>query len=167
LADALYYVSSTYKPHTLVDLATLTGAIVIALGEPYSAVFTNSDTLWNELSTVGNVANDPFWRMPFHSDYRKTVAKSTVADLINNAGRSAGACTAAVFLKEFVKGLYVEGSENADEEEDTENKDNNNDSDEVIRYAHLDIAATMESSEDTGYLVKGMSGMLYKAVLLS
>ena len=143
-------------------MATLTGAIVVALGEPYSAVFTNSDTLWNELSAAGNIANDPFWRMPFHSDYRKSVTKSTVADLINNAGRSAGACTAAVFLKEFVNGLHVEGSENTDEE-DTENKDN--DSGEIIRYAHIDIAATMESSEDTGYLVKGMSGM-YKAVLI-
>ncbi|CAG8610831.1 7778_t:CDS:2, partial [Paraglomus occultum] len=162
LADALYYVSSTYKPHTLVDLATLTGAIVIALGEPYSAVFTNSDTLWNELSAAGNIANDPFWRMPFHSDYRKPVTKSTVADLINNAGRSAGACTAAAFLKEFVNGLYVEGSENADEE-DTENKDNG--SGEIIRYAHIDIAATMESSEDTGYLVKGMSGRPTRSII--
>lgn len=90
--------TSTYKPKTLIDTATLTGAIVIALGEVYSGVFTNSDTLWENLHAAGVTTNDKFWRMPLDEAYAPQIGGSN-ADLCNTGGRAAGSCTAALFLK--------------------------------------------------------------------
>ena len=101
LADAIYYTSSTFKPHTLIDMATLTGSMSIALGEVYSGVFTNSDVLWKQLSTSGKKANDKFWRMPFEDAYQKGLIKSNVADLVNSDDRY-GASSVASFLKNLL-----------------------------------------------------------------
>jgi len=96
--DALYYVSSVYKPKTLIDAATLTGAMAIALGDVYSGVFTNSDTLWESLHAAGVTTHDQFWRMPLEEAYAHQI-KGSNADLCNTGGRPAGSCTAALFLK--------------------------------------------------------------------
>ncbi|OJA07938.1 hypothetical protein AZE42_03691 [Rhizopogon vesiculosus] len=82
LADALYYVSTKFKPHTVIDLAALTSAIDIALGEVYSGVFTTSDTIWNQLSAAGESEYDRFWRMPLDEDYGLQIYSSN-ADLCN------------------------------------------------------------------------------------
>ena len=76
LADAIYYTSSTFKPHALIDMATLTGSMSIELGGVYSDVFTNSDILWKQLSTSGKKTNDKFWRMPLEDAYQKGLIKS-------------------------------------------------------------------------------------------
>src|SRR6266545_307149 len=104
VVDVIYYTSSTFKPHTLIDMATLTGSMSIALGEVYSGVFTNSDVLWKQLSTSGKKANDKFWRMPFEDAYQKGLIKSNVADLVNSGDRYGASSVAASFLKEFVNG---------------------------------------------------------------
>lgn len=125
LSDAIYYTTSTFKPHTVLDVATLTGAMVIALGNVYSGVFTNSDTLWTELQNAGLETHDRFWRMPLDDEYGHQIHGSN-ADLCNTGGRPAGSCTAALFLKNFVAGI--------DEE------------DAAIRWAHVDIAGVMDVS---------------------
>ncbi|KAI8141786.1 cytosol aminopeptidase family, catalytic domain-containing protein [Fennellomyces sp. T-0311] len=138
LADALYYLSSKFAPQSVIDLATLTGAMDVALGNVYAGVFTNSDTLWEQLDQAGKMTSDPFWRMPLHNDYLVEMKESAVADLNNlGKGRSGGACSAAAFLKEFVAGLE--------------------DSDKPA-WAHIDIAGVMDSAATHGYHVKGMSG---------
>ncbi|KAJ8653173.1 hypothetical protein O0I10_011222 [Lichtheimia ornata] len=141
LADALYYLSSTYAPKTIIDVATLTGAMDVALGQAFAGVFTNSDELWTRLETAGKTTADPFWRMPLHDDYLKGMKESLVADLVNSAGRSGGSCSAAAFLKEFVAGQPE------------------------IQWAHIDIAGVMESSATEGYHIKGMSGRPTRSLL--
>lgn len=132
LADALVYICKQHKPTTLIELSTLTGAIQVALGSVYSAVFTRSDTLWNGLSKGGDEAGDPFWRMPMHETYSEQI-KSDVADLRNvSSGKGGGSCTAAAFLSEFVS--------------------------DVEEFAHVDIAGTMWQDGITGCCQKGMTG---------
>ncbi|ORX94250.1 cytosol aminopeptidase [Basidiobolus meristosporus CBS 931.73] len=142
LADAIYYASTTFKPHTLIDVATLTGAMVIALGDVFSGVFTNSDSLWKQLDDAGHNTSDMFWRMPLHPSYKKLITESPVADLMNVGSRAGGSCTAAIFLKEFVAGLDDEEADEA----------------EQIRFAHIDIAGSMDSGSTNGYTIKGMTG---------
>ncbi|KAK4333894.1 Cytosol aminopeptidase family, catalytic domain-domain containing protein [Rhodotorula toruloides] len=145
LADALYYASSQYKPHTVVDVATLTGAMMIALGNQFTGVFTNSDSLWSELDAAGSAERDRVWRMPLDEGYMPQI-NYTGMDLCNTGGRLGGSCTAAIFLKRFVDGLIVDGSDN-------ENQDG------LIRWAHLDIAGVMDlARSDGGYNLGGMTG---------
>ncbi|KAI8060706.1 cytosol aminopeptidase family, catalytic domain-containing protein [Gongronella butleri] len=147
LADALYYLSSQYQPRSIIDLATLTGAMDVALGNAFGGVFTNSDALWRDLDTAGTVTHDPFWRMPLHAAYLKEMQQSAVADFNNlGKGRSGGACSAAAFLKEFVAGL-----ESDDDKEQL-------DDDAQVPWAHIDIAGIMDSQSTDGYHIKGMSG---------
>ncbi|EJU02104.1 peptidase M17 leucyl aminopeptidase [Dacryopinax primogenitus] len=147
LADALYYVTSEFKPHTVIDAATLTGAMMIALGEPYAGVFTNSDSLWNELQLSGKEEHDRFWRMPLDDDYVPQISQSN-ADLQNTGGRPAGACTAAIFLKAFVDGVEGEGSAQP-----------------RTRWAHVDIAGVMECTRPGPYQNKGMTGRPTRAFI--
>ncbi|RHZ63720.1 hypothetical protein Glove_328g18 [Diversispora epigaea] len=170
LADALYYTSSTYQPHSLIDIATLTGSIHVALGEIYSGVFTNSKKLWKQLSNAGKITNDPFWRMPLNDGYIESLKKSTVADLGNDGGRGGGASIAAIFLKEFVNGLTdVEEEEKKSESNNSIEKLNEelDDADEErkIRYAHIDMAGSMLTSQDSGYNVKGMTGRPTRSII--
>ncbi|KAG9118521.1 hypothetical protein FRC07_006926 [Ceratobasidium sp. 392] len=102
-ADALWYGSTEFNAHTIVDCAILTGAMVIALGEVFSVVFSASDSLWEELRAAGEEEHDPFWRMPLDERYAFQINSSN-ADLCNIGGRPAGSCTAALFLKSFVNG---------------------------------------------------------------
>ncbi len=117
LCDAMTY-AKRFKPDVVVDIATLTGACIIALGSHASGLFSNSDELANELLAAGEAVNDRAWRMPVWESYAKQL-KSNFADLANIGGRSAGAVTAACFLQEFAKDFS---------------------------WAHLDVAGTAWSS---------------------
>ncbi|XP_031613174.1 cytosol aminopeptidase [Oreochromis aureus] len=132
LADALCY-GHVFNPRAIVNVATLTGAMDVALGSAAAGVFTNSDWLWEQLHRASVVTGDRVWRMPLFQHYTKQVTDSQLADL-NNVGkysRSGGACTAAAFLREFVKAPH---------------------------WAHLDIAGVMSNKDEIPYLRKGMSG---------
>uniref|UniRef100_A0A1A8PDU5 Cytosol aminopeptidase n=1 Tax=Nothobranchius pienaari TaxID=704102 RepID=A0A1A8PDU5_9TELE len=132
LADALCY-AHAFHPKAIVNVATLTGAMDVALGSAATGVFTNSDWLWEQLHKASVVTGDRVWRMPLFQHYSKQVTDSQLADL-NNIGkysRSGGACTAAAFLREFVTAPH---------------------------WAHLDIAGVMSNKDEIPYLRKGMSG---------
>ena len=113
LCDALTYVGK-FDPETVIDVATLTGACVIALGKHPSGLFSNDDQLAEDLVNAGALSHDRVWRMPIWDDYNKQL-NSNFADLANVGGRDAGAVTAACFLAHFTK---------------------------KYRWAHLDIAGT-------------------------
>jgi leucyl aminopeptidase len=117
LCDALTY-AARYKPQSVVDIATLTGACVIALGKVNSGLFTDDDALANALLEAGRTALDPCWRLPLETEYADAL-KSNFADVANIGGRPAGAITAACFLWRFAKDY---------------------------RWAHLDIAGTAWNS---------------------
>jgi leucyl aminopeptidase len=114
LGDAIWYTNDRFKPQFMVNLATLTGAIVVALGNQHAGLFSNDDTLAERLTAAGLATNERLWRMPLGKDYDKLI-DSKFADMKNSGGRLAGSITAAQFIKRFVK--------------DTP-------------WAHLDIAAT-------------------------
>jgi leucyl aminopeptidase len=101
LADALTYAIEHYAPDVIIDLATLTGACVIALGYQAAGLFTNNDELAEKLSKAGFRSGEKVWRMPLWDDYDKQI-KSEVADVKNTGGRGAGAITAAKFLEKFI-----------------------------------------------------------------
>lgn len=130
LADALAYARSEGAT-TLIDVATLTGAMTVALGGVRVGAFANNDRLWSALETASEAAGERYWRMPLDDDYNELI-KSTVADLKNTGGRPAGSITAAKFLQAFVG--------------DTP-------------WVHLDIAGVMDESRDKGEWVKGMTGI--------
>uniref|UniRef100_W5U809 Cytosol aminopeptidase n=1 Tax=Ictalurus punctatus TaxID=7998 RepID=W5U809_ICTPU len=132
LADALCY-AHNFNPRAIVNAATLTGAMDVALGSAATGVFTNSDWLWEQLHKASVITGDRVWRMPLFQHYTRQVTESALADL-NNVGkysRSGGACTAAAFLREFVTASH---------------------------WAHLDIAGVMSNKDEVPYLRKGMSG---------
>ena len=101
LCDALTY-SERFKPEVVIDVATLTGACVIALGHHISAVFTNYDPLADELRSAGEIALDPVWQMPMSDEYQLQL-NSNFADMANIGGRAGGSITAACFLSRFAK----------------------------------------------------------------
>jgi leucyl aminopeptidase len=113
LCDALTYVER-YQPAAVIDIATLTGACVIALGHVVSGLFANDDALAREVSIAGDAAYDRVWHMPLLDDYQEQL-KSNFADFANIGGRPAGAVTAACFLARFTR---------------------------KYKWAHLDIAGT-------------------------
>lgn len=114
LADALAYGIQTYKPKKVIDIATLTGACMIALGSYHSGLMSNNQELSDDLQSLGNELDDTVWPLPITGEYNKQL-ESPYADLQNVGGREAGAITAALFLKNFV---------------------------EETDWAHLDIAGT-------------------------
>ena len=105
LADALSYVQKLYKPKAIIDLATLTGAMIVALGHELCGTFANNDDLWAELQEASKITGEKLWRMPLEEEFKKEMESET-ADLQNIAksGRNAGACTAAGFLWHFIEG---------------------------------------------------------------
>jgi leucyl aminopeptidase len=102
LGDLISYVQERFKPRLIVDLATLTGAIMMALGKEYAGLFVNDDKLANDLLDASSTTGEKVWRMPLDKAYDKMM-ESKNADIKNLGGRWAGACTAAAFLKAFVK----------------------------------------------------------------
>lgn len=101
LADALTYVSREFKPAVLIDVATLTGAILHALGHEYTGAFVEDESLWQGIKACGEAEDDPFWRMPLSDRFEKYVDTSN-SDIVN-VGRPAGSASAAIFLKQFVE----------------------------------------------------------------
>jgi leucyl aminopeptidase len=104
LADALWYCQDRFKPQFMVDLATLTGAIIIALGNDYAGLFSNNDALSENLLKAAKAEGEPLWRMPIPAAYEKQI-DSMAADVKNTGGRPGGSITAALFLQRFVNGL--------------------------------------------------------------
>lgn len=120
LADALTYVQRTYNPHTVIDLATLTGAKVVALGNTFAGIFANDDELARNLARAGQEAGEAGWHLPLHADYAQAM-RGTDSDLVNSSSRSrAGASTAAAYLHYFI-------------DKDENGQDN-------CAWAHIDIA---------------------------
>ncbi len=114
LADVLWYVGQKFKPKFMVDLATLTGAIMVALGTDHAGLFSNNDELSERLTKAGRATGERVWRMPLGPEYDKQI-DSKFADMKNTGGRNGGSITAAQFLQRFV---------------------------DDIAWAHLDIAGT-------------------------
>ncbi|MEM1148490.1 MAG: leucyl aminopeptidase [Pseudomonadota bacterium] len=102
LCDVLWYTQETFKPTAIVDLATLTGAIVIGLGHHHAGLFTNDDQLADQLTAAGLTSGERVWRMPLGPEYDRQL-KSKFADMRNIGGRAAGSITAAQFLQRFIQ----------------------------------------------------------------
>ena len=102
LADALWYAQETYSPRAMIDLATLTGAIIVALGNDVAGLFSNNDELAERLAAAGQATGEKVWRMPLGAAYDKLI-DSKFADVKNTGGRHGGSITAAQFLQRFVK----------------------------------------------------------------
>jgi leucyl aminopeptidase len=127
LSDILWYCQEKYDPAFMIDLATLTGAMVVALGHEYAGFFSNNDELSAQLHAAGNATGELAWRMPLHDTYDKLI-RSDIADMKNIGGRPAGAISAAQFIQRFVN-----------------NK----------TWAHLDIAGTAWTTSTTAITPKG------------
>lgn len=131
LADALWYTQSRFKPRLMIDLATLTGAVIIALGSEYAAVFSNSDELVDRLQAAGKAVGENLWRLPLGDSYDREI-DCDAADMKNiSGGREAGSTIGAVFLQRFVNS---------------------------VPWAHLDIAGTAWSKKDKATVPKGATG---------
>ena len=102
LADALWYAQETFSPRAIIDLATLTGAIMVALGQEYAGLFSNNDELAQRLIAAGVATGEKVWRMPLGAAYDKMI-NSKFADMKNTGGRHGGSITAAQFLLRFIK----------------------------------------------------------------
>jgi len=131
LADALWYVQEKFNPHTIVDLATLTGAVIIALGHEYAGLFSNDDKLSEKLTAAGTAVGEGVWRLPMGEAYDKAI-NSDAADMKNVGNRAGGSITAAQFLLRFIK--------------------------KGTPWAHLDIAGMAWSSKDKPTVPKGGTG---------
>ena len=101
LADALWYTQERFKPKFMVDLATLTGAMIISLGLDYAGVFSNNDDLADAIVSASKPTGEKTWRMPLPEEYDRMI-DSAAADVKNSSGRTAGSITAALFLQRFV-----------------------------------------------------------------
>jgi len=103
LADALWYCQDRFKPKFMLDLATLTGAILVALGKEHAGLFSNNDELAERVVQAGIETGERVWRLPLAPEYDKMI-DSDIADMKNIGGRNAGSITAAQFLQRFVNG---------------------------------------------------------------
>jgi Leucyl aminopeptidase len=131
LIDAVHYIIEKEKVNKVIDLATLTGAALVALGVTTTAVVSNNDEFYKELESASLKADEKVWRLPDFDDYKKLI-KSDIADLKNTGGRHAGTITAGLFIGEFVQ-----------------NKP----------WLHLDIAGTAWTEKESSYCSKGGTGV--------
>ena len=136
LADGLHYAKQLGCTN-LVDAATLTGAVVVALGFSNAGVFANDDDMYNRFQKANVKAGEKMWRMPLDDEYKEQI-RSTIADIMNTGGRWGGAITAAMFLKEFA--------------EDTP-------------WIHLDIAGTAWMEDQKPWIAKGPSGIALRSLV--
>lgn len=137
LADALAYGLEKFKPDCVIDLATLTGAVIVGLGHHRTGLLGNNDELAGRLLAAGERSGEPLWRLPLGKEYTKQI-ESQVADIKNTGGKSAGTITAAAYLEKFVG--------------DTP-------------WAHLDIAGTAWKFTEKSYVPKGPSGIGVRTLL--
>lgn len=131
LADVLWWTQKTFGARTIVDLATLTGAMIAALADQYAGVFSNDDALASSLIAAGEVTGDRLWRMPMGDAYDKMI-DSPIADMKNVGGRYAGSITAAQFLKRYIE--------------------------DGVAWAHLDIAGVVWADKPGALWDKGATG---------
>lgn len=126
LADCMHWTQENYKVSTMIELSTLTGAMITALGHRFAGMFGNNDSLKSDLITSGKKVHEEVWEMPL-VDYHRDIIKHKFADITNESGKSeAGSSQAAAFLENFVE------------------KD--------VKWVHLDVAGTcIVSAEGTGY----------------
>jgi leucyl aminopeptidase len=136
LADALTY-SKRFKPDAIIDMATLTGACIIALGNDVSAIMGNNNKIIDRINVASEKTGEKVWQLPLWEEYGELI-KSDIADLKNVGGRAAGTITAGYFLKEFVGD---------------------------IPWAHIDIAGTAWSNKDKPYVPKGASGVCVRMLV--
>jgi len=136
LADAIAY-AKKLGATSVVDLATLTGAVSIALGDVHAAILGTDQELIDEVINAGKEVGEKFWQLPLDAEYTRQI-KSDIADIKNVGGRKAGTITAAAFLKEFAEGLA---------------------------WAHLDIAGTAWAEETKGYRAKGPTGIAVRTLI--
>ncbi len=136
LADGLYYARQLGCTH-LVDAATLTGAVVVALGYNNAGVFANDDQLYERFHSANARAGEKMWRLPLDDEYKEQI-RSSIADIVNSGGRWGGAITAAMFLKEFA---------------------------EETPWIHLDIAGTAWMEEQKPWIAKGPSGIALRSLV--
>lgn len=134
LADALWYVQEKYQPSTIIDLATLTGAIVVALGHEFAGLFSNNDTLADQIKASAEETGEKVWRMPLSKHFDESI-NSDIADMMNlsKPGTRAGGTTAAQFLKRFIK-------------------------DSDTQWAHIDIAGVETTKDDLFMCSHGVTG---------
>tara|TARA_Y100001933_G_C18793601_1_gene477693 strand:- start:197 stop:742 length:546 start_codon:yes stop_codon:yes gene_type:complete len=131
LADVLWYAQKTWRPRGVIDLATLTGACIIALGHENAAALANDDTLCGAVLAAAKAEGEGLWRLPLGKGYAEML-KSRIADVKNVGGRPAGTITAAEFLHRFIE--------------------------EGTPWVHLDIAGVASVQADTTYAPKGATG---------
>jgi leucyl aminopeptidase len=136
LADGLTYARQLGCTH-LVDAATLTGAVVVALGYVNAGIFASTDEMYERIAAANQSAGEKMWRLPLDDEY-KEIIKSNIADIVNSGGRWGGAISAAMFLKEFA--------------EDTP-------------WIHLDIAGTAWTEESKPWIAKGPSGIALRSLV--
>jgi len=136
LADGLHYAKELGCTH-LVDAATLTGAVVVALGYANAGVFANDDNMYERFHGANEKAGEKMWRLPLDDEYKEQI-RSSIADIMNTGGRWGGAITAAMFLKEFA--------------EDTP-------------WIHLDIAGTAWMEDQKPWIAKGPSGIAVRSLV--
>jgi leucyl aminopeptidase len=129
LADALWYCKQRFRPRLMIDLATLTGAIIVTLGHEKAGLFANNDELAERIVRAGTATGEPVWQLPLGDEYDKII-KSEIADMKNVGNRGAGSITAAQFLKRFVG---------------------------ETPWAHLDIAGVAWAKKDSNTVPKGAS----------
>ncbi|MGE5608112.1 MAG: leucyl aminopeptidase family protein [Bacillota bacterium] len=133
LGDALAWGIQTYKPQAVVDLATLTGGVVVALGKTMAGFMSNSDDLSAQLQSASQSAGEKLWRLPLGDEQRDQI-KSEHADIVNSAGRDASPLQGAAFLSYFIP------------------------SDDSVPWAHLDIAGVADTDKEQPYYASGSTG---------
>ena len=139
LADAVYYAADKYQPKVMMDFATLTGAVIQAIGEYRTGIFANADrTVINNLLISAKVTGEDIWQLPLGQAEENRVKKSAIADLINADFKPGGASFAAAFIKEFTKDRP---------------------------WIHFDIAGTSNTSKDTPFARSGSTGVMIRTVI--
>ena len=131
LADALAYAQNNYTPLAMIDLATLTGGVVISLGHVRGGLMSNNDDLASQLFSAGEATHERLWRLPLDSDFDKLI-KGDDADIKNSGGREGHCILGGIFLKQFVE--------------------------DSVPWAHLDIAGVAETEKELPYCPKGATG---------
>ncbi|MBU8543870.1 MULTISPECIES: leucyl aminopeptidase [Roseomonadaceae] len=131
LADVLWYCQERFEPRCMIDLATLTGAIIVALGHEHAGLFSNDDDLAQRILAAGQLTGEAAWRMPLGDAYDKAI-RSDIADMKNVGGRPGGAITAAQFIQRFINTKHG-----------------------PMPWAHLDIAGTAWTNKDHPTIPKG------------
>lgn len=135
LADALHYTRTKFNPKFIIDLATLTGAVIVALADVHAGLFSNDDELAKQLESCGSLTGETLWRLPLGESYDEMI-NSDIADMKNvGSGRGAGSTTAAQFLKRFI-----------------------GDKDSETKWAHLDIAGVAWKGKGDALATKGATG---------